>query len=281
MNFAEAFQNALHKIQDVFGQREAINILKIIGEDLFETYNLKSQKSFSDTQKALLDQSITKLLNGTPVQYITNRADFMGLKLYVDNRVLIPRPETEELVDWVLYSVDRKNKCKILDVGTGSGCIPIALSVNLTNAFVDAIDISEAALEVARINATKNHANIHFINKDILIAIASDFKQKYDIIVSNPPYISKHETALMGIDVLKSEPHLALFAGEDPLIFYKKITVLALELLEPGGLLYFELNPVFAQETKQILQNIGFTELEIKKDLQSKERMLKGRKALT
>jgi len=281
MNFAEAFQNALHKIQDVFGQREAINILKIIGEDLFETYNLKSQKSFSDTQKALLDQSITKLLNGTPVQYITNRADFMGLKLYVDNRVLIPRPETEELVDWVLYSVDRKNTCKILDVGTGSGCIPIALSVYLTNAFVDAIDISEAALEVARINATKNHANIHFINKDILIAIASDFKQKYDIIVSNPPYISKHETALMGIDVLKSEPHLALFAGEDPLIFYKKITVLAFELLEPGGLLYFELNPVFAQETKQILQNIGFTELEIKKDLQSKERMLKGRKALT
>lgn len=281
MNFAEAFQNALHKIQDVFGQREAINILKIIGEDLFETYNLKSQKSFSDTQKALLDQSITKLLNGTPVQYITNRADFMGLKLYVDNRVLIPRPETEELVDWVLYSVDRKNTCKILDVGTGSGCIPIALSVNLTNAFVDAIDISEAALEVARINATKNHANIHFINKDILIVKASDFKQKYNIIVSNPPYISKHETSLMGIDVLKSEPHLALFAGEDPLIFYKKITVLALELLEPGGLLYFELNPVFAQETKQILQNIGFTELEIKKDLQSKERMLKGRKALT
>jgi len=199
---------------------------------------------------------------------------FYGLPLKINEHVLIPRPETEELVDWVIKEVKHK-KDSLLDIGTGSGCIPIAIKKNLPAISVSAIDISAEALKVASANALINGTEVNFIEADIL-SYSSD--EKYDVIVSNPPYIRELEKADMHENVLAHEPHAALFVSdENPLIFYKTISDFAYINLNPNGYLFFEINEFLWEETLKILIDKGFKNIELRKDMQGKDRMIMAR----
>lgn len=275
ITFEQAFTNLIHDISSYYDQRESENIAKIIGEDVFQVYNLRSQKFLNDTQFQDFKKISKELSEYMPVQYITHRADFYGNQFYVDENVLIPRPETEELVDWIVKSVDKYQKLQILDIGTGSGCIALSLKKSLPNASLFALDFSREALNVTKRNFDKYQLEFSLIEMDILTANATNFEIKYDVIVSNPPYISEIESAEILDNVLKYEPHLALFSPGDPLAFYKKISSLAKDILNENGTLYFELNPLFCSEIIQIVQENGFQNIEIKDDLQGKKRMFR------
>ncbi len=221
-----------------------------------------------------------ELKKNVPVQYILKEAWFYDLKFYVDANVLIPRPETEELVDLVLK--ENKNAVSFLDIGTGSGCIPVSIKKNKQNSTVYACDISTEALSVAKKNAEKNNTEITFIETDILDTELSNknIHSTFDIIISNPPYIKSSEAALMTKPVLDNEPHLALFVeGNDEIIFYKKIIDLCKEKLNTGGKLYFELNPLTAQNVLQYANESKlFKEVKILKDMSGKLRFLLAQK---
>ena len=218
-----------------------------------------------------LKQITTDLKTNKPIQYILGKTDFYGLKLKVNEHTLIPRPETEELVDWVL----KQEFSSALDIGTGSGCIPIALAKH-TNASIMAIDVSENALEVAKENAILNTVKVKFILQDIL---QSESLPKVDLIVSNPPYVLDNEKLKMKKNVLDYEPDLALFvANNNPLIFYKKIAQLAFESLNENGKLFFEINEQFGADTIAMLTEIGFVNIALKKDINDKDRMVKATK---
>ncbi|MCL4140592.1 UNVERIFIED_CONTAM: hypothetical protein GTU68_019375 [Idotea baltica] len=217
---------------------------------------------------------INRLQKEEPIQYILGNTAFYGLPFLVNENTLIPRPETEELVEWVLKE-DEKS-LKILDIGTGSGCIPISLAKNLKNASISAIDISTEALEVAKQNAALNNVAIHFIEMDILKTTSLNVKN-FDIIVSNPPYVRELEKVEIKNNVLQNEPHLALFVDdENPLLFYKKIADLAKQHLSKNGLLFFEINQYLGKETVEMLHQKGFQSLELKKDLFGNDRMIKA-----
>ncbi|MGL4630031.1 MAG: peptide chain release factor N(5)-glutamine methyltransferase [Leadbetterella sp.] len=213
---------------------------------------------------------IEKLNRHVPVQYILNEAEFCGMKFYVDYGVLIPRPETEELVTQVAYW----NPKRILDLGTGSGCIPIYLAKILPNSTVLAVDVSEDALRIATQNADNHKVNVKFIKKDILnfdIAI----EEKMDCIVSNPPYVKISEAKEMLPHVLKHEPHLALFVeDEDPLLFYKAIAQIGQNYLKNGGKIALEINAALGNETAQVFVNQGYSDVEIRKDFFGKDRFI-------
>ena len=219
-----------------------------------------------------------KLKQEIPIQYILGKTSFHGLDFFVDKSVLIPRPETEELIDWIIADAKKNNlpkTLKILDIGTGSGCIAISLKKNLPKTKVFAIDVSKKAIITAQKNAAANDVQIHFIAQNILET--QNLDQKYDIIVSNPPYVRNLEKNEIQKNVLNNEPHLALFVDDDDaLIFYKKIAVLAQKNLEPNGNLYFEINQYLGQETMQMLQNIGLLNLELRQDIYGNDRMIKG-----
>jgi len=218
-----------------------------------------------------LKQITTDLKTNKPIQYILGKTDFYGLKLKVNEHTLIPRPETEELVDWVL----KQEFSSALDIGTGSGCIPITLAKH-TNASIMAIDVSENALEVAKENAILNTVKVKFILQDIL---HSESLPKVDLIVSNPPYVLDNEKVKMQKNVLDFEPDLALFvANNNPLIFYKKIAQLAFESLNENGKLFFEINEQFGADTIAMLTEIGFVNIALKKDINDKDRMVKATK---
>ena len=218
-----------------------------------------------------LKQINTDLKTNKPIQYILGETEFYGLKLKVNEHTLIPRPETEELVDWVL----KQEFSSALDIGTGSGCIPIALAKH-TNASIMAIDVSENALEVAKENAILNAVKVKFILQDIL---QSESLPKVDLIVSNPPYVLDNEKLKMKKNVLDYEPDLALFvANNNPLIFYKKIAQLAFESLNESGKLFFEINEQFGRETITMLTKLGFVNIALKKDINDKDRMVKATK---
>lgn len=221
-----------------------------------------------------LQNALLKLKNQIPIQYIVGETSFYGLMLKVDKNVLIPRPETEELVEWILQNHKNSNSLKILDVGTGSGCIAISLAKNLPNAKVSAIDISAEALNVAKNNATMNQVTIDFINADILKI--EKLENDFDIIVSNPPYVRELEKSQMQQNVLSNEPHIALFVkDENPLLFYDKIAELAKNHLTENGVLYFEINQYLGVETVNLLKSKGFKNIELKKDIYGVDRMVK------
>ncbi|MUP47008.1 peptide chain release factor N(5)-glutamine methyltransferase [Gramella sp. BOM4] len=224
-----------------------------------------------------LENALKRLKSHEPVQYITGKQEFFGMEFRVDKNVLVPRPETEELVQWILDDIRFKEKeLKILDIGTGSGCIAVSLAANLKNAEVDAYDISEQALEIASENAKENKAEINFIRKDILSL--ENLDADFDIIVSNPPYVRELEKKEMNRNVLEHEPDTALYVeDQDALIFYRKIVGLAQQSLPVNGLLYFEINQYLAEETEALVKNTGF-ETELKKDIFGNFRMLKGNK---
>lgn len=217
---------------------------------------------------------LEELKKGRPVQHIFEEAWFYGLKFKVTDAVLIPRPETEELVQWILQSIAPKAEgdLRLLDIGTGSGCIAITLKVKAPLLQVDALDVSAAALAIARENALSNQGPVNFIHADILSYRTA---LKYNLIVSNPPYIKEDEREAMHQNVLLYEPHLALFvSNENPLVFYRRIADFALSNLAEDGLLFFEINEYLGKETVEMLKDKGFINIVLKQDMQMKDRMI-------
>jgi release factor glutamine methyltransferase len=237
---------------------------------------LDVDKEFSETDISNWNAILEKLKIQIPIQYIIGATHFYGLEFIVDGNVLIPRPETEELVDWIVKLNSKLSKTKalkILDIGTGSGCIAISLAKNIPNSEVFAIDVSEKALAVAEKNAILNKVPVTFLHKNILET--NDLSRKFDIIVSNPPYVRNLEKAEIKPNVLENEPHLALFVSDnDPLIFYKKIAELAAANLNPNGQLFFEINQYLGKETQELLESIGLKNIELRKDIYGNDRMI-------
>lgn len=232
---------------------------------------------FSDEQVTLLDRFIEKLKKYTPIQYILGECDFMGMKFMVNEAVLIPRPETEELVEWIMESTKNDRSVAVLDIGTGSGCIAIALKNQFADAEVTAYDISSAALDVARKNAELNGLSVHFEQFDVLEVDKS--ATLWDIIVSNPPYIPENEKSEILPNVLNFEPHVALFVPEnDPLLFYRHIIKLAQDHLKPQGQLFFEIHRDRGRQVVSLLAAAGFVDIELRKDLSGNYRMIRARK---
>jgi release factor glutamine methyltransferase len=213
-----------------------------------------------------------------PIQYLLGKTSFYGLDFEVNSAVLIPRPETEELVDWIIQSQKLKvksQKIKILDIGTGSGCIAVSLAKNIPNAQVFAIDVSEKALATAKKNANLNDVNVTFLHQSILET--EDLEQEFDIIVSNPPYVRNLEKKEIKKNVLDNEPHLALFVEDnDALIFYKKIAELAQKNLSNSGQLYFEINQYLGKEMVGLLETMSFKNIELRKDIYENDRMTRA-----
>ncbi|WP_281765381.1 peptide chain release factor N(5)-glutamine methyltransferase [Neptunitalea lumnitzerae] len=225
-------------------------------------------------------EALSSLERETPIQYIIGEAHFYDLLFEVNEHTLIPRPETEELVDWIKSDLQDigLQKPKIVDIGTGTGCIAISLAHLFSDALVTAIDISAGALETAYRNAEKNKVKVSFIQKDILAVAPNDADLgKYDVVVSNPPYVRELEKQEIKNNVLLYEPDTALFVSDDnPLIFYNKISDFAFEHLQPGGILYFEINQYLAEETKLLVASKGFKEVSLRKDIYGNYRMLKA-----
>ncbi len=221
-----------------------------------------------------LEEIITRLQKGEPVQYILGQADFAGRAFHVEPGVLIPRPETAELCEWITENSEQKTQ--ILDICTGSGCIAITLALNIRKAEVTGWDISEEALQIAKANAKALDAKNVSIEHQDALTLPKD-REKWDVIVSNPPYICEKEKACMEKNVLDYEPSLALFVpDEDPLKFYRAIAEYARKALKPGGALYFEINPIYEKEMREMLEGFGFREIDTKEDSFRKQRMMKA-----
>lgn len=226
---------------------------------------------------AELNKIFGRLMEGEPVQYVLGRAEFCGRWFDVRPGVLIPRPETEELCAWITADSKASASPKVLDIGTGSGCIAITLQLDMPESKVTAWDISADALDVARENAQQLGANVNFVRQDALNAKPEG---EWDVIVSNPPYICEKEKKDMAVNVLEHEPHTALFVPDaDPLLFYRAITRLAVQTLSKGGRLYFEINPIYADDTCHMMRAEGMSAVELRSDMYGKQRMAKGVKA--
>lgn len=235
---------------------------------------LNNQLSISESKLKRLHNVLSRLKAQEPIQYILGETEFYGLSFKVTKDTLIPRPETEELVGWILSNHKNNKQISILDIGTGSGCIPISLGKNLPNATISSFDISFNALIIAQENALLHNINIDFVEQDILTT--NKLPQQYDIIVSNPPYVRNLEKAEINPNVLENEPHLALFVDDNnPLIFYSKIADLAKKHLKENGVLYFEINQYLGKETIDMLTQKGF-KTELRKDLFGNDRMTKS-----
>ena len=282
MNY-NAFKAAyINTLANKYGTEEALALFYVA----FEHFTQSQRSRFLSMQELQPDESVQEefesvlkgLQLGQPIQYLIGEAHFYGLTFKVNPSVLIPRPETEELVDLVIKTVKKSgNRCAtLLDIGTGSGCIAISLKLHLPKTEVFGLDTSSAALVTARLNAEANNAEVYFIEADIL---TYEQDNKYDVIVSNPPYIRELEKAGMHEQVLSHEPHLALFVtNEEPLIFYKAIARFAKNQLNQDGQLFFEINEYLGQETVAMLHEAGFSSVQLLKDMQGKDRMIYARK---
>lgn len=228
-----------------------------------------------DNQYQQFTSDLNKLAAGIPLQYVVNEAWFYDLKLYVNDKVLIPRPETEELVSLVLDDYEKtQNPISILDIGTGSGCIPVLLGTKFPVAEIFASDISDEALEIAKLNSRNHHTNVSFLLDDILNTKLS-FTDHLQVIISNPPYIAASESVEMQNNVTEYEPDIALFVPDsDPFIFYKAIAANAARWLQPGGKLYLEINQRFGSETAAIIRDAGFTRVKVIKDMSQNNRFI-------
>lgn len=225
-----------------------------------------------------LEYLTDELMSGKPLQYALGTAWFMGREFIVNEQVLIPRPETEELLFWILNDkgIEQSEK-SILDVGTGSGCIPIALQLEWPSAKISSCDVSEGALALAHRNAARHGTPVHFFRQDIRDETLWPEMPAVDIIVSNPPYIPQREQKEMDNNVVGFEPHLALFVpDDDPLLFYRKIALLGTKILRPAGLVYCELHRDFPEQTREVFLNHGYTDVELKKDMHDNWRMIRA-----
>ena len=269
------------ELETMYGDEEALALFGLSAEHVLGLSPVKlkmaknSSANFVDVQKLL--SILNDLKIGKPIQHILGVAHFYGAVFEVNEHVLIPRPETEELVDWIIndYADVRTESLKVLDVGTGSGCIPISLKTYLQAFDVTSLDISAEAIAVATRNSKSIGAQVDFIEADIL---TYESNRKYDIIVSNPPYIRESEKKEMHENVIAHEPHLALFVtNENPLLFYTAIADFAAKNLNTGGVLYFEINEYLADQMIEMLSAKGFTDIDLRQDMQGKDRMMKAK----
>lgn len=275
-SFKNEFTSSLSKIYD---SAEAEQLFFIALEEILDwkriDFVMKTPFELPIGKASQFENVLADLVSEKPIQYIFNKAYFYGLDFYVNENTLIPRKETEELVEWILDTI-AKNPTKtwrILDIGTGSGCIPITIAKMAKNVNVSTMDISVKAIEVAKQNALANNVAIHFIHQSIL---ETDFLANYDLIVSNPPYVRNLEKVEIKNNVLVHEPHLALFVeDDDPLIFYKKIVALAENSLSENGYLFFEINQYLGKETLELF-NEHFSNVELRKDFVGNDRMICG-----
>ena len=295
------YEDYWHRLSSLYDTDEAKAIVRWVldvrfGMSFTDILCGKVSELSADDQTEL-EKIMLRLEKGEPVQYVIGVADFCGRQFHVAPGVLIPRPETAELCRWITSHGDRHSvrfdlteclsPCEVIDIGTGSGCIAITLALEIPEAKVTAWDISDEALHIAQGNAKALEAEVIFEKKDVLIIIPEQsspthslsLTSKYDIIVSNPPYICDKEKEAMEKNVLEHEPHLALFVpDDDPLLFYRAIAKYALEALKPDGMLFFELNPIYAEDTESMLLDMGFKHTELRKDQYGKLRFLKATK---
>ena len=281
-----AFKYILDRLSPYFSEREAHAIARYVLEIRFNITQLdicmERERTLSSKERQDLKNIVERLLQKEPVQYILEQADFFGRTFFVNPDVLIPRPETEELVEWILQEENKPphSPLQILDIGTGSGCIAVTLAKEIPSAHVSAIDISVGALKPARKNADTLHADIDFRAEDILKISSEETKEpQWDIIVSNPPYICKREQQDMEQNVLDYEPELALFVPDhDPMLFYRAIGLYAVRTLKEGGRLYVEINRAYGRETAELFREMGLKDIVPRKDLSNNERMIQCRK---
>ena len=286
MTFREAERIFTDSLNLVYESREAaslawLSISHICKIERAEYLNLKDTEIPSYKYESLLN-ILGELKTGKPLQYVIGETEFYGLTFKVNPSVLIPRPETEELVDWIISDI-RNSKTpikglKIIDIGTGSGCIPISIKKNLPENQLFALDVSHEALDVSKQNALLNQTEVNFIQGDILNLLNKEIKdEKFGIIISNPPYVTEAEKQQMQPNVLEHEPDLALFVPNDnPLIFYRAIADFALKHSDKNGYLYLEINENMGEDTVQLLKQMGFKNIELRQDLSGKDRMIKS-----
>lgn len=278
-------QDIFHKeLDSIYGKEEVDNFFYMIIDDYFNIFRielaLKPELAITKAEQLPVFKALDNLKKDKPIQYILGKTEFFGLPFKVNSYVLIPRPETEELVNWILQSVDLESDIRILDIGTGSGCIAISLAKKLPNANVYALDVSPEALKVAKQNANLNKVDITFFEVDILISCHAELvsvSKNFDIIVSNPPYVRIQEKDQIKPNVLDYEPHLALFVEDnDALKFYRAISDFAVNNLTDNGSLYFEINEYLGTKVKELLEDHKFTNIQLKKDIYNKDRMIKA-----
>ena len=267
------------KLDALYNTNEVDSFFWILAEEKVGVKKLDFMKDpdirFNESELLDFIRYSRRLAKFEPVQYITGVEDFMGMKLKVTPDVLIPRPETEELVDWVSKLANKEAPLEIIDIGTGSGCIAIGVKNKLPNAFVKGVDISREAISVAKENAENNNLKVDFMMMDALNLPWE--RDKYDIVISNPPYVLDSEKEQMSKNVLDFEPHTALFVDdEDPLLFYEAIGAWAIESLKKGGQLFFEINEKYADKTVGLLEELEFSEVESKNDIFDKPRMIRA-----
>ncbi len=273
-------KNIFHRELDAIYQKEEVSsffyllIEHYVGLQRFILV-IEPNLTVTKKEESPLFEALSKLKLNIPIQHIIGKTEFMDLEFIVNKNVLIPRPETEELVRWILSEIeDHQAELKILDIGTGSGCIPISLAKHLPNAKVFTLDVSNKAITVAKENASINKVSVTFIQESILEI--DTLNMEFDIVVSNPPYVRELEKTEMNDNVLKHEPELALFVSdENPLVFYKKITDFASHNLTENGKLYFEINQYLGKETTLLLEE-KFSAIELRQDMFGNNRMLKG-----
>ncbi len=284
-------KDIFHKELDViYGEEEVNSFFFMLIEDFYDIHRielaLQPETAITKREQEPIFIALDDLKNEIPIQYVLGKTEFFGMQLQVNNKVLIPRPETEELVSLVLQNIKNQQQnfktYSILDIGTGSGCIAISLAKNLTNARVYALDVSAEALNVAKQNAELNEVDVEFIKVDILNPETwnLEFKNlKFDIIVSNPPYVRQQEKQEIKSNVLNNEPHLALFVSDnDSLQFYKAIVQIGTNNLRENGLLFFEINEYLGNEMVKLLKENNFNSIELKKDMFGKDRMIRATK---
>jgi len=277
-----AYQQLLAQLYEIYDAREAANIADLVIEHVTGQRKIDriiyKDLPVDENQQKQLENAAVQLLQYKPVQYVLGEAWFMDMKLLVNESVLIPRPETEELVEWILKDIKQSGReLSLIDIGTGSGCVPISLKKKIPGLSVSAIDVSKDALQVAALNAAEQKVAVNMFHLDFLDEAEWYRLDKYDIIVSNPPYIKQSEEAAMRDNVLKYEPHLALFvADEDALIFYRKIAKFSQKHLKADGSVYVEINETLGKEVIELFKLYRFGNVILKKDMQGKDRMVKA-----
>lgn len=285
-NLNKAKRHFMEVLSERFAQREAEQLMRILLEDFFgidtKRQLMNPDMRIDEVEYAILEDAVKQLLQGVPVQYVTRKAWFDGLLFYVDKSVLIPRPETEGLVQLVAEELTRSAQLdvgdarplRIWDIGTGSGCIAIALAKRFPKAEITAFDVSKKALTTAKMNALINGVQLNLVCDDMLNPLSDAWRQPVDVVVSNPPYIRESEKAGMERNVLDHEPHSALFVpDDDPLVFYRQILTLAKPQLAAQGSIWFEINEAFGDEMMVLADEMGF-EAEIYEDFAGKPRFL-------
>jgi len=284
MTFKNLKNNFIKTLKHLYAEHECESIFYILAEHVFKSTKSEIHLNFNNNIpiEKLLDfnNCLSELKQSKPIQYVIGESSFFDLNFIVNENVLIPRQETEELVNLIINDkLNSKSRLKILDIGTGSGCIAISLSTNISKAEVFACDISEKALEVAKNNAVRNNCNVSFFKLDIANCENYKVNEKFDIIVSNPPYVIKDQKSAMQKNVLDYEPHIALFAPDDsPLFFYDKILQFAEKYLVSGGWIYFEINEIYHSQIEELISKFNYKNIEIVKDINDKFRMAKAQK---